>query len=74
MKNKGRRHKAGSNQKLSGMCDCKSTIAHLTRGIESMSRNGFADGKFDKHKWIKRVRGYFKSKTKYLYEQGEISR
>lgn len=64
MKNKGRRHKAGPNQQLSGMSDCKSCISHLTRPIKSMSKDGFAVGRFDKKKWIKRMRGYFKSQTK----------
>lgn len=66
MKNKGRRHKAGRNQKLSGMSNCKSNIAHITRPIQSMSSKGFAKGKFDKRKWSKRVRGYFKSQTKEI--------
>jgi hypothetical protein len=66
MKNKGRRHKAGRDQKLTGMSNCKSNIAHLTRPIESMSSSGFAHGRFDKKKWSKRVRGYFKSQTKNL--------
>ncbi len=66
MKNKGRRHKAGSDSELSGINDCKSCISHLTRPIESMSSKGFASGKFDKSKWIKRMRGYFKSQTKEI--------
>lgn len=61
MKNKGRKHKAGYNQILSGLDDCKSTIAHITRPIRSMSPKGFANSKFDKKKWIKRIRGYFKN-------------
>lgn len=61
MKNKGRRHKAGTDQKLTGMSNCKSNIAHLTRPIESMSPKGFASGKFDKKKWTKKVRGYNKT-------------
>lgn len=64
MKNKGRKHKAGQNQELSGMSNCKSTIAHLTRPIKSMSTKGMAEGKFDKKKWQKRIRGYFKSQLK----------
>lgn len=64
MKNKGRRHKAGRNQKLSDMNNCKSMIAHITRPIESMSSKGFGKGKLNKKKWSKRVRGYFKSQTK----------
>lgn len=64
MKNKGRRHKAGTNGELNGIGNCKSSIVQLTRPIESMSSNGFAQGKFDKKKWHKRIRGYFKSQTK----------
>lgn len=66
MKNKGRKHKAGSNSELKGIGDCKSCIVHLTRPIGSMSAKGFASGKFDKKKWAKRVRGYMKSQTKFL--------
>jgi len=57
MKNKGRRHLAKS-------ANCKGLLTHLTRSIESMSSNGQVQGTFDKKKWSKRVRGYFKSKTK----------
>lgn len=64
MKNKGRRHKAGTTGDLYGIGNCKSDIVQLTRPIESMSSKGFAQGKFDKKKWHKRIRGYFKSKTK----------
>jgi hypothetical protein len=66
MKNKGRRHKAGSLGDVQSMSNCKSNIAHLTRPIESMSSKGYASGKFDKKKWIKRIRGYFKSQTKEI--------
>ena len=59
MKNKGRRHLASS-------ANCKGHLTHLTRPIESMSSNGNAQGSFDKKKWTKRVRGYFKSQTKNL--------
>lgn len=58
MKNKGRKHKAGI---ASGWGNCKSNIPHLTRPITSMSSNGFASGRFDKKKWHKRIRGYFKT-------------
>ncbi len=61
-KNKGRRHKHG----LVGIWDCKSTLGHITRPIESMSSKGTANGRFDKKKWSKRVRGYFKSQTKSI--------
>lgn len=57
MKNKGRRHLAKS-------ANCKGLLTHLTRPIESMSSNGQSKGSFDKKKWSKRVRGYFKSQTK----------
>lgn len=60
MKNKGRRHKKATDQNLTGICDCKSYIIQLTRPIRSMSSKGMAHGKFDKNKWIKRMRGYFK--------------
>lgn len=66
MKNKGRKHKAGYNSELTGICNCKSGIVQLTRPINSMSSKGFAKGKFDKKKWQKRIRGYFKSQTKDL--------
>lgn len=68
MKNKGRRHKAGINGELKGICDTKGTTTQLTRPINSMSSKGKAEGKFDKKKWIKRIRGYFKSKTKNFTE------
>ncbi len=63
MKNKGRRHIAGPG----AWANCKSLIASLTRPIKSMShRDGVS--KFDKRKWQKRVRGYFKSQTKNILE------
>jgi hypothetical protein len=62
MKNKGRKHLKGFNS--GGMNNCGGTIDHLTRPITSMSSKGMASGKFDKSKWQKRIRGYFKSKTK----------
>lgn len=61
MKNKGRRHKAATVGDITAMSNCKSCIAHLTRPIESMSSNGYGKGKFNKKKWSKRVRGYFKT-------------
>ena len=66
MKNKGRRHKAGHDSELQGLHNCKSSISYLTRPIGSMSSKGFALGKFDKSKWQKRLRGYFKSQTKEI--------
>lgn len=66
MKNKGRRHKAAYDERMGGILDCKGYLTHLTRPIESMSSKGHSSSKFEKKKWIKRVRGYFKSKTKSL--------
>lgn len=66
MKNKGRRHKAGRNERMSGILDCKGYLTHLTRPITSMSSKGRAKSRFDKKKWTKRVRGYFKSQTKSI--------
>lgn len=65
MKNKGRRHKWYKNpEEEVGIGNCKGAIPHITRDITSMSsRSGFIS-KFDKKKWSKRVRGYFKSQTK----------
>lgn len=66
MKNKGRQHKSQS-------MNCKGWLTHITRPIESMSSNGSAgtfskSAKFDKKKWSKRVRGYFKSQIKNIFE------
>lgn len=58
MKNKGRRHKAGS-----GGHNGKGWLSGLTRPIKSMASSEHT-GKFFKKKWSKRVRGYFKSQTK----------
>lgn len=41
-------------------------LSHITRPIKSMSSKGKAASKFDKKKWQKRVRGYFKSQTKEM--------
>jgi uncharacterized Fe-S cluster-containing MiaB family protein len=70
MKNKGRKHRAGIGN-ANGAMNCKGWLTHLTRDIRSMSSNGNAgnfskSAKFDKKKWHKRVRGYFKSQTKDL--------
>ena len=46
--------------------NCKGGLTHITRPIESMSSKGKATGRFDKKKWSKRVRGYFKSQTKNI--------
>ena len=67
MKNKGRRHKSDS-------MNCKGYLTHITRPIESMSSNGKAgafskSAKFDKKKWVKRVRDYFKSQTKTILNE-----
>lgn len=66
MRNKGRRHKAGRDENMSGILNCKGNLTHLTRPIESMSPKGHAWTKYEKKKWIKRIRGYFKSQTKEL--------
>lgn len=68
MNNKGRKHKWHNNPENStGISDCKGAISHITRPINSMSsRNGFIST-FDKKKWSKRIRGYFKSQF-YLEE------
>lgn len=69
MKNKGRKHKhvhAVNETGMAGAWDQGGTLVHITRPITSMSSKGFAIGKFDKKKWSKRVRGYFKSQTKEL--------
>lgn len=67
MKNKGRKHKMSK----SGGMNCKGWLSHLTRSITKMSSGeagSFSEksAKFDKKKWHKRVRGYFKSQTKNL--------
>lgn len=59
MKNKGRKH-------LTTNANQKGCLMHITRPIESMSPKGFANGRFDKKKWSKRIRGYFKSQTKNI--------
>ena len=66
MKNKGRRHKAGYDETLSGIGNCKGSGAKLTRPIRSMSSLGKAWNKFDKKHWVKRMRGYLKSQTKEI--------
>jgi hypothetical protein len=66
MKNKGRRHKAAYNEDMYGILNCKGLLTHITRPIRSMSSKGRAFGRFDKKKWSKRVRGYFKSQTKEI--------
>lgn len=65
MKNKGRKHLTSTDSRTGSM-NCKGTLTHITRPIKSMSSNGKAEGRFDKKKWSKRVRGYFKSQTKEL--------
>lgn len=66
MKNKGRRHLCGIDSRPVGSMNCKGCLTHLTRPMESMSPNGKAEGRFDKKKWSKRVRGYLKSQTKSI--------
>ncbi len=67
MKNKGRKHKIPHTD---GM-NCKGYLTLMTRDIRSMSKGmagnfSSSSAKFDKKKWSKRVRGYFKSQTKDL--------
>jgi hypothetical protein len=72
MKNKGRKHKALFPS--SGGMNCKGWLTHITRSVEKMSKGnagcfsskskGKKSAKFDKKKWSKRVRGYFKSQSK----------
>lgn len=69
-KNKGRRQRAGNSfgrDCFSGIENCKGTLTHITRPITSMSPKGHGKGRFDKKKWSKRVRGYFKSQTKEIF-------
>jgi hypothetical protein len=47
-----------------GMNNGGGQLSHITRPITSMSSKGKATSKFDKSKWQKRIRGYFKSQTK----------
>jgi len=65
MKNKGRRHLAGVDSR-GGSMNCKGCLTHVTRPVTSMSPKGHAMGRFDKKKWIKRIRGYWKSQTKNI--------
>ncbi len=71
MKNKGRKHKAGSNiNGFAGIGNCKGLLVADTRDIRKMGKNPFYEigvsKKFTKKKWSKRVRGYFKSQTKNI--------
>ncbi len=74
MKNKGRKHKAGSGN-LSGIGNCKGELVADTRDIHKMGKGPFyvrgESKKFTKRKWSKRVRGYFKSQTKDLLNEKE---
>jgi len=66
MNNKGRKHKHVRAVNENGMAsshDSGGYLVHITRPIESMSSTGYAGGRFDKKKWSKRIRGYFKSQT-----------
>lgn len=47
-----------------GMNNGGGYLSHITRPIKSMSSKGKASGKFDKSKWQKRIRGYFKSDSR----------
>lgn len=70
MRNKGRKHKAGSGD-LPGIGNCKGALVAITRDVTKMGKGPFyvrgESKKFLKRKWSKRVRGYFKSQTKYIY-------
>jgi hypothetical protein len=70
MKNKGRRHKAGHNEDMSGIANCKGALVILTRPITQMGKGHVARAykkkKWMKKAWTKRVRGYFKSQTKEI--------
>jgi hypothetical protein len=72
MKNKWRKHKAGSGD-LHGIGNCKGALVADTRDIHKMGKGAFYERgvskKFTKKKWAKRVRGYFKSQTKDLLNQ-----
>lgn len=57
--------------------NCKGFLTHITRPVKSMSKNGRAgifsslsegkkSAKFDKKKWLKRVRNYFKIEIKNI--------
>ena len=74
MKNKGRKHKAGSGD-LAGIGNCKGTLVYITRDIHKMGRGAFYNRgnskKFLKQKWSKRVRGYFKLQTKNIFDSDE---
>ena len=63
MKNKGRKHKAGSGD-MAGIANCKGCLVHVTRPVEKMSKGPFYNRggkkKITKKGWIKRIRGYFK--------------
>ena len=69
MKNKGRKHKAGSGD-MAGICDTKGYLVHITRNVTKMSKSPFyqrgKSKKLTKKGWAKRVRGYFKSQIKEL--------
>lgn len=79
MKNKGRRHKSGNGPWANG--NCKGLLCGITRPINKMSKSSTkevskdvkilkpkaGDGKWLKRKWMKRIRGYFKSQTKDIF-------
>lgn len=73
MKNKGRKQLALGGSTGSGGMNCKGCLTHITRPITSMSSKGQAGGfegkkkvgRFDKRKWSKRVRGYFKTQASF---------
>lgn len=75
MKNKGRRHKSGNGDFANG--NCKGHLCGITRPINQMGTRkriwdsvGFSE-KLMKRKWMKRLRGYFKSQTKDIQGDNE---
>lgn len=70
MKNKGRRHKAGNNADMHGICNCKGDLTPMTRPVKQMGPGAMAEHlkgtskKFVKKKWSKRKRQYFKKQDK----------
>lgn len=60
MKNKGRKHKALGFG--SGGMNCKGYLTHITRPIAKMAsrKKDECISTYDKKKWSKRVRSYFK--------------
>ena len=76
MKNKGRKHKAGSGY-MNGIGNCKGLGVSITRDIRKMSQGPFTDQvgskgkKYIKKMWSKRVRGYFKNQKDMMHDYPE---